>query len=108
MTQQKRECPDRQTQMHPIKLIDRTGEGEHTEVGYASGDAERGWFFGTYSELGKIQATMCPSCGRIIFHGDASTIANDDLSKCVECGTEIAPGISKCQACGWTYLEDAE
>jgi hypothetical protein len=69
MTQQRTTCPDCQTQMYPIKLIDSTGEYyTHELLGYAAGEAERSWFLGRYKEAGKVAAKMCPDCGRIILH----------------------------------------
>ena len=65
-------CPDCETEMRVIKLIDRMGDDGHAEIGYAAGDAERGWFFGRYPEKGQVSAKMCPTCGRIILHGSTS------------------------------------
>jgi hypothetical protein len=67
MTQQRTTCPDCQTQMRPIKLIDSAYD-THELLGYAAGEAERSWFLGKYKEAGKVAARMCPACGRIILH----------------------------------------
>ena len=73
MAERRTTCPDCESEMHPIKLIDSTGEyHSHQELGYAAAEAERGWFFGRYSEEGKVAARMCPSCGRIVLHAESS------------------------------------
>ena len=72
MSQKSTMYSDCETEMRAIKLIDRMGESGHAEIGYAAGDAERGWFLGLYPEKGRLAAKMCPSCGRIILHGEAS------------------------------------
>ncbi len=71
MAEHRTACPGCESEMRPIKLIDSTGEYDrHRELGYAAGEAERGWFLGRYAEAGKVAARMCPSCGRILLHAD--------------------------------------
>ena len=74
MGQQRSVCPDCQSEMRPIKLIDSTGKyHSHRQLGYAAGEAERGWFLGRYPEEGKVAARMCPSCGRIVLHAESES-----------------------------------
>lgn len=70
IAQQKTACPDCHCEMRPIKLIDRGDCDVHQQLGYAAGEAERGWFLGRYPEEGKVAARMCPSCGKIVLHGE--------------------------------------
>ena len=58
-------CPECESEMQPIKLIDCVVAGSQ-ELGYSAHDAERDWFTGYYPEAGKVSAMMCPQCGRII------------------------------------------
>lgn len=69
VVQPRTNCPDCQREMRPIKLIDSTQENpKHQQLTYAAGDAEQSWFLGKYKVAGKVEARMCPDCGRIILH----------------------------------------
>jgi hypothetical protein len=72
MTQQRTECPDCQTELLPIKLIDRSEYHTHQQLSYAVGDAERSWFLGKFEIAGTVRARMCPACGRIVLYGLSS------------------------------------
>jgi NMD protein affecting ribosome stability and mRNA decay len=69
-------CPDCQAEMAPIKLIDMGSMGlvggNHRELHYAAGDAERRHWFesGTYTIEGVVRARMCTRCGRITLRGE--------------------------------------
>ena len=65
-------CPDCESETRPITLIDSGHSGVHRKLGYAVGEAERSWFLGRYAEAGKVDARMCPSCGRIVLHAERS------------------------------------
>jgi hypothetical protein len=67
-----RTCPECESEMHPIKLIDSHSSGEHVQPRYAAGDAERGMFLGRYPVEGKVEALMCSSCGRILLYGEST------------------------------------
>ncbi len=61
-------CPDCETPMQEIKLIDRSVEPDR-QLEYAGGDAHVGLLLGRFTVAGKVRARMCPACGRIILHG---------------------------------------
>jgi predicted RNA-binding Zn-ribbon protein involved in translation (DUF1610 family) len=67
-------CPDCQTAMVVIKLIDAgktTGlELPHRELQYAAGDAAPSGWTGRFPIAGVVRARMCPECGRITLHGE--------------------------------------
>ena len=75
MTEQRRSCPDCDTSMEPIKLIDATFRGldwegrQQVELKYAAPDARRGFFTSSIEPLGTVKAQICPACGRIVLHG---------------------------------------
>jgi hypothetical protein len=59
--------------MHRIKLIDKTGEGSHhTDLEYVLPEGRRSILFGRFPIEGKIVASMCNDCGRILLNGVAS------------------------------------
>ena len=43
-------------------------------------------------------AYRCNSCGTVILCG-----ANGTETACLACGDSMAPGVTLCPACGWTY-----
>lgn len=60
-------CPECESELQPIKLIDCRDINEPSqELGYAAHDAQPSWFVGRYPEAGKVSGMMCPQCGRII------------------------------------------
>jgi hypothetical protein len=68
-----RTCPDCQTPMRPIKMIDATeramgGGAFRVELTYAADDAEPG-FFGGIPPEGKVRGSICPQCGQILLYG---------------------------------------
>ena len=71
-------CPDCESSLEPIKLIDATqklGDQEgrqHVELSYAAPDARPTFFSGKISRLGAVKAWICPSCGRILSYGEAT------------------------------------
>jgi hypothetical protein len=71
-------CPDCESSLQPIKLIDATqkmGDQEgrqHVELSYAASDAKPSFFSGKISRLGVVRARICPSCGRILLYGEAT------------------------------------
>jgi hypothetical protein len=68
-----RTCPDCQSEMESITLIDAADVcRNHQQLAYAAGDAKRSWFLGRYAEQGKVGAQMCTTCGRIVLHGEVS------------------------------------
>ena len=68
-------CPDCESPLQPIKLIDATqkmGDQEgrqHVELSYAALDATPSFFTGKVSRLGVVRGCICPSCGRILLYG---------------------------------------
>jgi len=68
MTQKTTNCPDCETEMQVIKLIDNTALG-HTEIAYAAGDAKPDKWMAQYPKKGNLVAKMCPLCGRVLLFG---------------------------------------
>ena len=62
-------CPDCETPLQEIKLIDHSVEPDRP-LEYAAGDAHRGFFLGRFPVAGTVRARMCPACGRIVLHGE--------------------------------------
>lgn len=65
-----RTCPDCQSEMRPIKLINQDSGGCHGKVQYTSAEAKKGWCF--YPVAGNVGGMMCSSCGRIVLYGEPS------------------------------------
>jgi len=68
--QRRTTCPDCESEMYPIKLIDSTGQGGDRALGYAAGDAEQSRWLRVFPIEGKVGARMCPTCGRIVLHAE--------------------------------------
>src|SRR5262245_46141119 len=69
-------CPDCGGSFAPIKLIARgfenqlTGSADDAEVKlFAEADASRGFWFGMFTQAGRVRALMCQACGRIFLYG---------------------------------------
>ncbi len=62
-------CPDCETPLQNIKLIDHSIEPDR-ELEYAAGDAHRGFFLRRFRVAGRVRAQLCPACGRIVLHGE--------------------------------------
>ena len=78
MPDEKSNCPDCNSAMQGIKLIDAThravgfGDEEgmqHVELGYAAADATASFFHGKIPRLGAVRGMICPECGRIVLYG---------------------------------------
>ena len=70
MTQEATHCPDCETEMQLIKLIDNGAPGFlQTEIAYATPDAKRDNWTGRFPEKGRLVAKICPSCGRVLLFG---------------------------------------
>lgn len=86
MSEARTQCPDCQTELQPIKLLDATDTGmgghgiSHTEVSYAAPDSAASLFTRTVPRLGTVQARICPQCGRILLYGRRMTGAGGGLS----------------------------
>ncbi|MSR58764.1 MAG: hypothetical protein EXS05_14110 [Planctomycetaceae bacterium] len=69
-------CPDCDTGLQPIKLIDATdsrfdkGGTQHVELGYSAPDAKASFFLKRIPNLGTVKGMICPECGRIVLHGE--------------------------------------
>ena len=74
-------CPDCETELHPIKLLDATNLGlgtegiGHVETCYAAESAEASWYTKTVPKAGVVKAKICPACGRIVLHGSGHRLA---------------------------------
>jgi hypothetical protein len=75
MNEPRSTCPDCNSALRPIKLIDATEPmwhregGLHVELRYAAEDAKPSFFMGTIKALGVVRGSICPACGRILLHG---------------------------------------
>lgn len=75
MSDPRRDCPECQTAMQPIKLIDATDPGlgrggvGHVELSYAAPEAEPSFFLGAIQRQGIVKGFICPACGRITLYG---------------------------------------
>ena len=66
-------CPECESPMRPIKMIDATerslgGGSIHVELTYAAEGATAG-FLGGIPPEGKVRGAICPKCGRIVLYG---------------------------------------
>jgi hypothetical protein len=59
--------------MHPIRLIDKTNGGAHTDLEYSLLEAKRSFWLARYPVEGKVGAHMCDHCARIVLYGEAAT-----------------------------------
>lgn len=68
-------CPECETALQPIKLIDATNLGMssegcgHVELSYAAPEAKRSFFLGVIQRQGTVKGSICPTCGRIFLYG---------------------------------------
>ena len=79
MSERRSDCPDCQSTLQPINLIDATAgpgwdqEGiQHIELAYAAPDATRSFFRGKIQRQGVVKGLICPACGRILY-GDRTS-----------------------------------
>jgi hypothetical protein len=42
----------------------------------------------------------CETCGMVVL---CKSTVNDTEAPCLTCGAEMAPGVTVCPQCGWTY-----
>lgn len=61
-------CPDCQTPLQPIRLIDHSARPDR-DLEYAAGDAEQTWSL-AIPVAGKVRAHVCPSCRRIVLYAE--------------------------------------
>ena len=69
-----RKCPDCQSNLAPVHMVDRGDGDAHHEMMYASTEPQ-GWFV-SYLFEGLIKGFMCGVCGRILLYGEP--IPSDD------------------------------
>ncbi len=62
-------CPDCGAAMQPIRLIDHTRSTIDEELSYTAADARQGWY-GGFPVAGRVSASMCCDCGRIVLFGE--------------------------------------
>lgn len=76
MTVPRNTCPDCESELQPIKLLDATDPGmggqgiAHVEIAYAAAHAEASFLTRTVPRLGAVKAKLCPTCGRILLYGE--------------------------------------
>ncbi len=72
----KRDCPDCQQELRPIRIVDATERGSlgkgsvHVDLSYATHYAEASFFSGTIPTEGVVRGLICPQCGRIVLYGE--------------------------------------
>ena len=70
----KRLCPECETEMQPIKLLDATHDlpaktgGAHVELSYAAPEAKPSFWMKAIPSAGTIMAMLCPNCGRTVLY----------------------------------------
>lgn len=75
MSEPRKTCPDCDSELRPIKMLDATNLGMgtegigHVEQAYAAEKSEASWYTKTVPKAGTVKAKICPNCGRIILHG---------------------------------------
>src|SRR5262245_30972821 len=68
-------CPDCETALEPIKLIDATHLGMksegigHVDVAYEAPEAKPSSFLAKIQQQGTVRGFICPTCGRILLYG---------------------------------------
>jgi hypothetical protein len=76
MNEPRMTCPECETGMQPIKLVDATdrnfvsGGSGHVELAYSAPDAKASFFTATIPMLGTVKGMICPQCGRIVLRGE--------------------------------------
>lgn len=63
-----KKCPDCESEMTAINIIDKAYYPAHASMDYAAGDAKRGVWFGRYPIEGRIGGLLCGKCGRILLY----------------------------------------
>jgi len=71
------ECPDCQSTLDPIRLIDATdramgGGVSHVELAFAAQGAQHSSLTGTLPSSGIVKAKLCSGCGRIFLYATES------------------------------------
>ena len=67
-------CPDCETELQKIMIIDATMPGynregsEHVELSYSLLETKPSFFMHEIEREGKVKAKMCPKCGRILLY----------------------------------------
>jgi hypothetical protein len=67
--QYRKNCPNCGTPMEPIKLVYAAGRGGHGELTYTDAEATTGFWTGQFPLKGFVRASICESCGQIVFYG---------------------------------------
>ena len=119
-----RTCPDCDSTMHPIKLLDATNLGMgtegigHVEQAYAAINAEASWVTKTVPKAGTVRANICPQCGRIVLHGSSPSMGKKDRKPSCddtihssygfdECGHDSYPSVGAETSCPLSFLFDS-
>ncbi len=74
----KRSCPECETEMRPVKLLDATHSrpvktgGAHVEFSYAAPDSKPSFWMKAIPREGTIMAMLCPGCGRTLLYARPS------------------------------------
>jgi hypothetical protein len=66
--QDRTQCPGCGTAMKPIKLVYAAPRGGHGELTYTEADAQAGSWSGQFPLKGFVRASVCESCGQIVFY----------------------------------------
>lgn len=63
-----KKCPDCDSAMTEIRVIDKAYHPSQTALEYAAGDAKRGKWLGNFAIAGEIKSFMCDKCGRVLLY----------------------------------------
>jgi hypothetical protein len=63
-------CPDCREPMQPIQLLDETHQGKQRALSYAASDARPSIWHGRIPVAGKVFASICLACSRIVLRGE--------------------------------------
>lgn len=69
MSTKERVCPDCQSALHEVKILDTAHYNVHTNLEYAVPEAKRSFWTVRYPVAGQVAAFMCEGCGRILLYG---------------------------------------
>ena len=64
----RKNCPDCDGALHPIRLIDKGHGDAHRELEYTLVEAQRSRFLSRYPVEGYIEAHLCDRCGRVLLY----------------------------------------
>src|SRR6476619_7439884 len=103
-------CPDCAGTMREVTLFGRSavnplsGAGVDAAVVYFTGaDATRSIWLSMFKVEGNVRSLLCRECGRMFLYGVPMDAPSAEPIECLQCGSKIEAGQSKCPKCGWSW-----